>query len=129
MQFSLFTLLAAASLAAAAPQGTNPTGIIVDPRAFHAAGQKLNLGRAPEPLPFPMPAAQVEQTPGCTYVQASYLSMCARGENVFCSGNTNVCPQGISDSFDAYATKQNEGSCENLSPGTGCMQTIACCSS
>lgn len=130
MQFSVFTLLAAASLAAAAPQGAGPTGIVIDPRwSFHPAGHNLKVVRAPEPLPFPMPVAQAEQDSGCTYVQASYMSSCARGENVFCTGNTNVCPSGVTDSFDAYATKQNEGSCENVSPGTGCMQTIACCPS
>ncbi|POS77026.1 hypothetical protein DHEL01_v204581 [Diaporthe helianthi] len=64
----------------------------------------------------------------CSYVVGSYLSQCIQGNNMYCSGNRNACPRGITDSFDATATKANENACVGRRAGEGCTQTIACCS-
>jgi hypothetical protein len=68
-----------------------------------------------------------ESDSGCTYMTASYHSVCSTGENLFCSGNRWACPRGKTDTFDEVATKANEESCKGLTPGNGCTQTIACC--
>lgn len=63
----------------------------------------------------------------CSYQTANYLSVCNRGNNLFCSGNTNVCPSGKTDTFDETATKANEEACLDRSAGDSCTQTVACC--
>lgn len=63
----------------------------------------------------------------CSYEYANYLSVCKRGDNLFCSGNINACPRGKTDTFDENATKANEDACVGLNAGDGCKQTIACC--
>lgn len=63
----------------------------------------------------------------CSYEYANYLSVCNRGDNLFCSGNINACPRGKTDTFDETATKANEEACVGLSAGDSCTQTIACC--
>ncbi|KAL1872398.1 hypothetical protein Daus18300_004368 [Diaporthe australafricana] len=63
----------------------------------------------------------------CTYETANYLSVCQQGNNLFCSGNTNICTAGTTDTFDDTATKANEHSCAGLSRGDSCVQTVACC--
>ncbi|GJC81489.1 hypothetical protein ColLi_04327 [Colletotrichum liriopes] len=61
-----------------------------------------------------------------TYEVANYLSVCQQGNNLFCSGNTSVCPKGKTDTFDAKATAANEAACKGLKYGDSCDQTIAC---
>lgn len=63
----------------------------------------------------------------CTYETATYVSVCNQGNTLFCTGNTNVCPSGKTDTFDAKATSANEAACEGLSANAGCTQTVACC--
>ncbi|KAI3397816.1 hypothetical protein diail_10349 [Diaporthe ilicicola] len=63
----------------------------------------------------------------CKYETASYLSVCQQGNNLFCSGNTNVCTAGTTDTFDDTATKANEDACAGLNRGDNCVQTVACC--
>ncbi|KAG8162050.1 hypothetical protein KVR01_007815 [Diaporthe batatas] len=63
----------------------------------------------------------------CSHEVANYVSVCTQGDNLFCSGNTNVCASGKTDSFDEAATKANEEACVGLSAGEGCTQTVACC--
>ncbi|WYZ38395.1 hypothetical protein EsH8_III_000309 [Colletotrichum jinshuiense] len=61
-----------------------------------------------------------------TYETANYLSVCQQGNNLFCTGNTGVCPRGKTDTFDDKATKANEDSCKGLKRGDSCVQTVAC---
>lgn len=61
-----------------------------------------------------------------TYETANYLSVCQQGDNLFCTGNTNVCRAGTTDTFDDTATKANEDACKGLSRGDSCTQTVAC---
>lgn len=63
----------------------------------------------------------------CTYETANYLSVCQQGTNLFCTGNTGVCQQGKTDTFDETATTANEDACAGLSRGDSCVQTVACC--
>lgn len=101
MQFSLLTVLACASaLAAAAPQDLPAT---VAPGPFRAEKR------------------------ACTYMTADYLSSCTQGETLFCTGNTNACPSGKTDTQDASSTKKNEQACSGKAKLDNCMQTIACC--
>ncbi|KAL0936032.1 uncharacterized protein CTRU02_208247 [Colletotrichum truncatum] len=61
-----------------------------------------------------------------TYETANYLSVCTQGNNLFCTGNTQVCPKGKTDTFDAKATKANEEACKGRKQNDSCTQTIAC---
>lgn len=63
----------------------------------------------------------------CTYETAQYLSVCQQGEKLFCTGDTNVCPSGKTDTFDAKATAANEAACEGLTMSASCKITVACC--
>lgn len=63
----------------------------------------------------------------CTYATAHYISVCQQGENLFCTGDVNVCPSGKTDTFDAKATSANEAACEGLTLSAGCKITVACC--
>lgn len=102
MQFSLLTMLACTSaFAAAAPQ--DPETVSISPAMF------------------------MTEKRACTYETAVYLSTCHQGENVFCSGNDNVCGQGQVDTQDATTTKANEESCVGVNVGDSCTQSIACC--
>jgi hypothetical protein len=61
-----------------------------------------------------------------TYETANYLSVCQQGNTLFCTGNTNVCPSGKTDTFDEKATKANEDACNGLKRNDSCTQTVAC---
>lgn len=63
----------------------------------------------------------------CTYATAQYLSICQQGVNLFCTGDTNICPSGKTDTFDAKATAANEAACSGLTVSSSCMITVACC--
>lgn len=63
----------------------------------------------------------------CTYETAQYLSVCQQGENLFCTGDVNICPSGKTDTFDAKATSANEAACEGLTMSASCKITVACC--
>lgn len=81
---------------------------------------------APSPLDLAeVPGLETRQS--CTYETASYLSQCQKGDTLFCTGNTNVCQSGKTDTFDSSATKANEESCAGSEQGANCVQTIACC--
>lgn len=83
-------------------------------------------------LAAPSPRDEVE-VPGlvtrqsCTYTTADYNSMCKAGEYLFCSGNTNLCPSGKTDTFDDTATAANEEACAGGEYNQPCTQTVACC--
>lgn len=78
-------------------------------------------------------AAQELQTgvgqynPDCAYISGNYISRCAIGENLYCSGNINMCPPGISHSFDNITDTANELACGTQDAGDSCYQTVACC--
>lgn len=76
---------------------------------------------------FAAPSERLNTRATCTYETANYLSVCKQGNNVFCGGNTNVCPSGKTDTFDTKATEANEASCSDIAVGESCVQTVACC--
>ncbi|TDZ26025.1 hypothetical protein C8034_v009012 [Colletotrichum sidae] len=61
-----------------------------------------------------------------TYSKASYVSVCTQGENLFCTGDVNICPKGSREFVDAKATKANEEACKGLKRNDGCVVTHAC---
>ncbi|CZT03088.1 uncharacterized protein RAG0_09956 [Rhynchosporium agropyri] len=67
------------------------------------------------------------EAPKCKYAYGSYTATCKRGNNIFCGGMTGICGGGLKESFDDVATKANEASCGGIKPGTGCNQTVRCC--
>lgn len=80
-------------------------------------------------LALAAPASNADLTPrACSYATGSYLSVCAQGNDLFCTGNTGVCSakDGV-DTFDDKATAANVVACNGLKAGEGCVQTVACC--
>lgn len=63
----------------------------------------------------------------CTYETAQYASICQQGNNLFCTGDVNICPSGKTDTFDAKATSANEAACAGLTMSASCKITVACC--
>ncbi|PVH85732.1 hypothetical protein DL98DRAFT_650693 [Cadophora sp. DSE1049] len=55
----------------------------------------------------------------CTYETASYVSVCIQGVNLFCTGDTGICPRGKTESKDDVATKANEAACVGLERNNG----------
>lgn len=63
----------------------------------------------------------------CTYEKGSYVSVCQQGQNLFCTGDKNICPSGKKESIDTQATSANEAACVGKKRGDGCTITVACC--
>lgn len=80
------------------------------------------------PTVLAVPTANVELEPRtCTYATANYLSVCTKGNTLFCTGNdNNLCPAGSKEGYDAHANKANEDACKGLAAGQQCTQTKAC---
>ena len=63
----------------------------------------------------------------CSYATGSYVSVCTQGVNLFCTGDTGICPRGMTESKDDVATKANEDACVGLKQNDGCTVTVMCC--
>lgn len=100
MQFSVLITLAFASAAA----------VMASPASPKAAGV---LG------------VVTRQT--CRLASDSFAATCAQGNNKFCTGNQNICGDGLGDGFGGGASEANEAACANSAVGDPCTQTVECC--
>ncbi|QDS71320.1 hypothetical protein FKW77_001963 [Venturia effusa] len=100
MQISVMTLLALAATGLCAKQETDPKD---------------------EPDSKPKP------NPKCKYDWVNYTSVCQKGDNLFCDGNSSTgCKPPEEGSLDDYAKYLNVQSCSDTKQWETCKQYFCC---